>query len=89
MTTIDTVSAASAVRAAVRNGSPPAISGRIVSPYPKMKARTIARRIEGRSCQPRAVDRTRPRISPMPQPVRQWTVAWNAVRFRESGAAPV
>jgi hypothetical protein len=42
---------------------------------PEKNARTTARAIEARSPQPRAVATASPRISPMPQPVRQWVVA--------------
>ena len=46
-------------------------SGRIVSPYPNAKARTIARTIDGSVASPRIVAITSPRTSPIAQPVRQ------------------
>src|SRR5690349_9408823 len=51
-----------------------------------MKARTIDRTTNGRSCHARAVEITIPRISPIEQPVRQWTVACVARTF-SSGPA--
>jgi hypothetical protein len=39
--------------------------------------------MDGTVLQSAAVAITSPRISPMAQPVRQWTVAENAARFRD------
>ena len=72
------------------DGIPLASSGRIVSAYPKKKASTIASTTDGRSCQPSAVAMTRPRTSPIAQPVRQWMVADRASRSIElfRGSSP-
>ena len=65
ITTIENVSAASASLSAWPNASPPASSGRMVSPYPKVNASTTASRMAGRSCHPSAVAMTSPSTSPM------------------------
>jgi hypothetical protein len=49
-----------------------------------MNARTTASRMLGRLDQPHQVARTRPRISPIAQPVRQWRVADSASRVSVS-----
>jgi hypothetical protein len=75
MTTIEIVSAANAIRSASRMTMPDPSTDRTVSPYPKTNARATASAIDGTSCQPSWVAITSPRTSPIPQPVRQWTVA--------------
>src|SRR3954452_25261135 len=48
-----------------------------------MNASTIASTIEAKSPQPHQVARIIPRISPMAQPLKQWTVAMKASLLRD------
>ena len=86
MIAIDTVSAASAMRAAARTASPPRTNGIMVKMYPDTNARAIASAIVWRLLQPSAVPITMPSTSPMAQPVRQCSVAVSAVRSSDAPA---
>jgi hypothetical protein len=87
ITVIDSVSAANASRNAEPTGMPEASKGRSVSAYPNMNARTTASAIDGTSCQPSCEAVASPMTSPIPQPVRQWTVAVHASRFGDGAVA--
>lgn len=75
ITAMDSVSAASATRKAVRKSTPARSTPRRVSEYPKKKASTIASTVVARFPQPNAVPITMPSTSPMAHPVRQCRVA--------------
>ena len=86
ITMIETVSAANAIRA--RRGTrsrPPARLERQAVPEDECED---DRKDDRGQVVPAELGRdASPRTSPMPQPVRQWTVAWNASRLRESEGA--
>ena len=87
MVAIETVSDANASGSERRSVSPPRSSGSIVSEYPNTNASETDSTTLPVLLQPHHVDRTMPRISPIAQPVRQWTVSEKAVRVRQGPAS--
>src|SRR6185437_6645280 len=57
------------------------------SAYPKKNASTIDTKIDATFPQPNAVAMIIPSTSPMAQPVRQWSVAWTAVRVSDASCS--